>query len=109
MYNQAVKIELLYFDGCPSWSNAHDSLVESLEKLEISAEIALIAVETEQGAIEHKFTGSPTLKVDGADLFPTGQTDFSLGCRVYQTPQGLKGWPTKEMIIEKLTSIEVGD
>ena len=104
-----MKIELLYFDGCPSWSNAYDSLVESLRKLEISAEIALIAVETEQGAIEYKFTGSPTIRVDGADLFPTGQTDFSLGCRVYLTPEGLKGWPTKGMIIEKLASIEAGN
>jgi hypothetical protein len=46
-----------------------------------------------------------TLRVNGVDLFPTDQTDYALGCRVYQTPGGYQGWPTEEMLSEKLSSI----
>ena len=36
------------------------------------------------------------------DLFPTDQDQFALGCRIYQTSEGFKRWPTKEMLLEKL-------
>lgn len=102
MSDQIMKIELLYFDGCPSWESAHDTLITSMKKLNINEEITLIAVETEQEAINYKFTGSPMIRINGEDLFPTDQTSFALGCRVYQTPEGLKGWPTEEMILDQL-------
>jgi hypothetical protein len=102
MDKQKMKIELLYFDDCPSWKNAIDILKKSLEKLSIAQEVALTPVETQEEAEENEFTGSPTIRVSGVDLFPTGQTNFALGCRVYQTQEGFKGWPTEEMISEKL-------
>ena len=64
--------------------------------------IELIAVETQQAAEKYQFTGSPMIRVNGRDLFPTGQDQYALGCRVYETPEGIKGWPTKEMLREKL-------
>ena len=102
MTEQNLKIEFLYFDNCPSWKNALDILVQSLEKLGVSQNISLIPVETQEEAERYKFTGSPMIRVNGIDLFPTGQTDYALGCRVYQTRQGYKGWPTEEMVSEKL-------
>jgi hypothetical protein len=102
MSDMILKIELLYFDGCPSWENARDILIGSLKKLSITRDIKLIAVETEQEAVENQFTGSPMIRLNGEDLFPTGQTGFTLGCRVYQTPEGLKGWPTEEMILDQI-------
>ena len=107
MSDKILKIELLYFDGCPSWENALEMLTASMKKLNAAKDIRLIAVESEQEAVEHQFTGSPMIRINGVDLFPTGQTNFTLGCRVYQTPEGLKGWPTEEMIlglIERLYS-----
>ena len=45
------------------------------------------------------FPGSPTLRVNGGDLFPVPERHtWALGCRTYQTSEGLKGWPTREMI-----------
>lgn len=108
MSEQNMKIELLYFDDCPSWKNALDILDESLKKMSISQDVALIPVETQEEAVENEFTGSPMIRVNSFDLFPTTQTDYALGCRVYQTPGGFKGWPTEEMIIEKLKAILVG-
>ncbi|MCK4897183.1 MAG: hypothetical protein KAS38_00290 [Anaerolineales bacterium] len=105
MTKQNMKIELLYFDDCPSWQTALEILYVSLNQLGISQEVSLIPVETQGEAEENKFTGSPMIRVNGADLFPTGQTNYALGCRVYQTPDGFKGWPTEEMILHKLGTL----
>ena len=105
MSNNNNTIEVLYFDDCPSWKNAQTILIELLEKLEISPEIILIKVETEEEAIKNKFTGSPMIKVNGEELFPTGQENYALGCRVFQTPEGYRGMPTKEMLSEKLNNL----
>lgn len=103
-----MKIELLYFNDCPSWENALDLLYKSLKKKGIFEEVGLIPVETQEEAVEYEFTGSPTIRVNGSDLFPTNQTNYALGCRVYQTPEGLRGWPTEEMISEKLENTLIG-
>lgn len=105
MSDQIRKIELLYFDDCPSWENALEMLTASMKKLNLSKEITLTAVETVQEAVQYKFTGSPMIRINGEDLFPTDQTNFALGCRVYQTPEGLKGWPTEEMILDQMEKL----
>jgi hypothetical protein len=105
MTGNNLNIELLYFDDCPSWKNALDILKESLNNLDISQEISLISVETQEEAKENEFNGSPMIRVNGIDLFPTSQTEYALGCRVYQSPNGYKGWPTEQMVSEKLSSI----
>jgi hypothetical protein len=104
MADKNYRIELLYFDDCPSWKNARKVLKDSLTKLGISQDAILIRVETQEEAEENKFTGSPTIRINGEDLFPMEQDNYALGCRVYQTPEGFKGWPTEEMITEKLQS-----
>lgn len=99
------KIELLYFDDCPSWVDAKSLLEQIFSEAGQSPEIELIQVETQEEAEHHKFVGSPTIRINGADIFPTGQTHFALGCRVYQTPNGFKGVPTEEMLKERLEPI----
>ena len=44
-------------------------------------------------------TGSPTIRVDGEDRFPVPEgAGYALGCRMYATPEGLRGSPTEEMV-----------
>lgn len=104
MTDKSYTIELLYFEDCPSWKNARKILKDSLIKLGIPQEVILTQVETQEEADENRFSGSPTIRINGEDLFPMEQDHYALGCRVYQTPEGFKGWPTEEMIIEKLQS-----
>ena len=82
-------------------------LRKSLNKLGVSQEVTLIHVNTQEKAVENKFTGSPMIRVNGVDLFPTGETNYALACRVYQTPEGIKGWPTEGMILENLVRFGV--
>ena len=100
-----MKIEILYFNDCPSWKIVLRNLREILGKLEINSDISLVEVETHNEAMKYKFIGSPTIRINNIDVFPTKQNDYGLGCRVYQTPQGLKGSPTKEMIRKQVKKL----
>jgi hypothetical protein len=93
-------VTLLYFDGCPTYRVAEETLREVLseEGLEDVA-VDLVAVNTDDEARRTKFPGSPTIRVGGQDLFPVPERgDYRLGCRVYTTPDGLSGSPTKDML-----------
>ena len=96
-----AKVALLYFDGCPGYRKAEQSLKDALSREGIRSEVELVAVNTDEEAEALKFPGSPTIRVDGRDLFPSSaveRDDWHLGCRVYVTPDGLKDHPTEEMI-----------
>ena len=98
-----MKVELLYFDGCPGYETAQKTLIEVLADEGIEANVTLVAVNTDGEARRLRFPGSPTIRVDGRDLFPAPEReDWRLGCRVYATPEGLKGSPTTEMLREAL-------
>ena len=67
--------------------------------------VEMVAVNTDEEAERLRFPGSPTIRADGRDLFPAPEReDWRLGCRIYATPEGLKGSPTAEMLREALTN-----
>jgi hypothetical protein len=102
-----MKVEILYFDGCPAYLAAEKVVRGVLEERGMHAEVELVAVNTDEEAHRYRFPGSPTLRVEGRDLFPTGEReDWRLGCRVYATPEGLKGYPTAEMLWAALSAKE---
>jgi hypothetical protein len=97
-------IEVLYFDGCPSYGHAVALLREALTAERITAPIQLIRVETDAEAQRHAFYGSPTIRVNGEDIapLPAGATPH-LACRVYQGPDGqLAPVPTYETLVAAL-------
>src|SRR5829696_2113426 len=95
----AMQMEILYFDGCPTYLKAEKTLREVLEEEGLDAEVKLIAVNTDEEAQELLFPGSPTIRVDGEDLFPVpDRAEYALGCRMYAIPEGLKGSPTAKMV-----------
>ena len=96
------EIELLYFEGCPSWKTTHQYLKNILKNLDLDKKITLRNIKTNEDAVKFEFPGSPTIRVNQVDLFPIDQADYALRCRIYQTPNGLKGSPTKEMILKNL-------
>ncbi len=98
-----MEIGILYFDECPSYRTAEKTLREVLAKEGIEAEVDMVTVNNDEEAQRLRFPGSPTIRVDGQDLFPAPQrASYALGCRTYATPEGLKGSPTAEMLREAL-------
>ena len=100
-----MKVEILYFDGCPGCEGAQQAVQEALARRGMDdARLDLVAVNTDEDAERLKFPGSPTLRADGEELFPVPERRvLALGCRMYLTPEGLKGHPTSEMIEEALS------
>jgi hypothetical protein len=94
-----MRVELLYFDGCPTYRVAEKTLRGVLAQKDVEAEVELVAVNTNEEAQRLRFPGSPTICVDGEDLFPAPEgAGYALGCRMYATPEGLRGAPTAEMM-----------
>jgi hypothetical protein len=98
-----MKVEVLYFHGCPTYGTATKTLRAVLAEEGLEAEVQLVAVNSDEEAERLRFPGSPTIRVDGEDLFPVAaREDWRLGCRVYATPHGLRGSPTAEMLRDSL-------
>ena len=101
-----MKIELLYFDGCPSWKDGLDNLKAALKEEGITVSVDMIKVDDDEEANRLRFLGSPSFRVNGQDLWYEERDTYSLSCRVYPTPDGIKGYPTMAMLREKLSFIK---
>lgn len=95
-----MKVELLYFEGCPSYEALLPELRNLIASEAIAAEIELRRVETIEEAQRERFLGSPTVRVDGADVDPgaEGREDFGIKCRLYRSDDGLGHVPPQEWI-----------
>jgi hypothetical protein len=97
-------IEVLYFEGCPSFEHAIVLLRQALAAERISTPIRLIRVDTDAEAQRYGFYGSPTIRIDGADIAPL-PVDVTprLACRMYQSPDGqLAPVPAYETLVAAL-------
>lgn len=55
-------------------------------------------VDTLEEAERMGFHGSPSILVDGIDIFAEPDAGVGLSCRVYRTPDGPAGAPTIEQL-----------
>ncbi|MBI3952195.1 MAG: DUF2703 domain-containing protein [Acidobacteria bacterium] len=95
-----MKIELLYFDGCPSYQQALQNLKEVLVEEGLDVAVELVPVSSPEEAKARRFLGSPTIQIDGVDLEGPEAvgSGIGFGCRVYAHDGHLSGWPSKEHI-----------
>ena len=84
-----MRIELLWWDGCPSYPETLADLERVLHEEGVDADVEMVEVESDEQARSERFPGSPTIRVDGEDLLPPPETEpFSLTCRVYRLRDG---------------------
>ena len=100
-----MKIELLYFDGCPNYEALLPRLLGLLEDRGLDTDVELRPVETVEAAEAERFLGSPTVRIDGRDVEPgaDARTDFGLKCRIYRSPAGTSPVPREAWIVDALT------
>jgi len=92
-----MDITLLYFEGCPNWTTADERLRRlAVERPDLSVTHQLI--ETPEEAYRVGFLGSPSIRVDGVDVFAEPGAGVGLSCRRYLTPDGYQGAPTLEQL-----------
>jgi len=102
VHDEGMKLQLLYFDGCPNWHLADDRLQKALDELGSKVEVERVLVSTREEAEAWSFHGSPSVLVDGKDPFAERKADVGLSCRLYRTPAGPAGAPTVAQLVEVL-------
>ena len=76
-----MEVALLWWAGCPS----HPVVREQLGALGVA--FVEREIVDEDDAARERFPGSPTVRVDGEDLFPSDEPP-SLTCRIYRLADG---------------------
>jgi len=102
-----MKIELLYFEDCPSWQIALENIKSALRIEGLNVPVELIQILDNDDAGKKRFLGSPSIRINGIELWDEKREVYSLSCRVYATPEGIKGSPTVSMLqlaIHRVTS-----
>mgnify|MGYP001155479263 CR=1 FL=1 len=95
-----IKLELLYIDNCQNYYKMLKNVEEAIQGLENEVEFEKILIEDEKTASKFNFLGSPTLLINGQDLFGNkAPAKISLACRFY--PDGM---PSPEEIRKAITS-----
>lgn len=88
---EPVRVELLYWPGCPSHEKALAELRSAMSELgHDPGTIVVRELTTDADAEREHFVGSPTVRVAGVDIDPASAADHPVGlaCRVYRRRDG---------------------
>ena len=85
-----TRVELLWWEGCPSSGEAHELVRELMAEAGLDPDsLRSIEVATEDTAERESFVGSPTVRIDGHDVQPPENSEpIGLTCRVYHLRDG---------------------
>jgi hypothetical protein len=85
-----MRVELLWWEGCPSHPQALGELRDALRAEGIDEDVLEVRhIASDEEAQRMGFPGSPTIRVDGEDMFPPGPGEpLGLSCRVYRLRDG---------------------
>jgi len=87
-----MRVELLYWDGDPEYMTARQRLVEVLTEDAFETPIQMISVNSPDDARLLAFPGSPTIRIDGQDVYPAGADEPpALALRRYPPDDDLDG------------------
>jgi len=95
-----MKIELLYFEGCPSYQPALKYLKEIIKENKLDVQVKMVKIASNEDALKSRFLGSPTIRINDLDIEPGAQEigGFSMCCRLYLEDSQLKKYPSKNLI-----------
>ncbi len=95
-----MKIEILYFSGCPNYAPVVGRVREVLVQEGISADMIEVEVTDTDTAQQVRFLGSPSVRVDGQDVEHSARSAraFGLTCRTYVDNGNRAGVPPSEWI-----------
>jgi copper chaperone CopZ len=105
-----MKIEVLYFEGCPNHKPAIELVQQVLKEEAISAEVSEVNVSDASTAQELGFLGSPSVRVDGLDVESAARTvrDYGMMCRTYMVDGRREGSPSREMLRQAILEAQSG-
>lgn len=103
--DSTVRVELLWFEGCPNHIAAEALTRDVMAELGIAAPIIRVEVPDEETGIAVRFPGSPTVRINGRDIEPgfADCDDCTPRCRVYFVDGRMTGVPARDWIVKALT------
>ena len=73
----------------------------------VALKVSMLRVAEAQHARALLFHGCPSIRLAREKLFPGQPRAYGLFCRLYRTAEGLHGWPTVQMILQRLSAVGV--
>lgn len=103
-----MRVELLWWEGCPSYPETLADLERTLASAGLDSHVEMVEIESDEQARRERFPGSPTIKIDGEDIFPCPEGEpYSLTCRVYRLRDGRPSpTPDPEDLLEAIRRID---
>jgi hypothetical protein len=86
-----MRVELLYWEADPTYMSTRQRLVEVLSEDAFETPIQMVAVGNQDDAELLGFIGSPTIRIDGADIQPDPDANVGLHLRAYPADTNLDG------------------
>src|SRR5438105_8338290 len=107
---QKMKIEVLYFDGCPNHKPAVERVQQLLREEGAVAEVVEVNVSDASIAQKVGFLGSPSIRVNQLDVEPEARAarDYGMMCRTYAVDGRREGLPSREMLRQAIREANSG-
>jgi hypothetical protein len=101
-----MSVEMLRTEDCPHADEYLPRLRALLAGAGIDVPVEIRVVSDPDQARQERFLGSPTIRVDGRDVEPGGDQrhDYGLTCRLYAHPDGHRGVPRDEWVLDAVRS-----
>ena len=95
-----MKVKVLYSRDCPNLEATVDLVREIATDNELSLDLEIREIMSEEEGITSRFQGSPTIQVEGSDIEAEVRERLGIpsGCRLY----GTSGVPTRKLIEDAL-------
>jgi copper chaperone CopZ len=99
-----MKVQVLFFEGCPNHEPTVRLTREVLAELGLRAEIEEVEVKNSEDVQRWRFLGSPTVLVDGSDIEPSARrrADFGFCCRTFDG----SGVPPRVLLVQAFRACE---
>jgi hypothetical protein len=106
-----MKIEVLYFDGCPNHKPAVERVQQLVREERVSAEVLEVKVSGASIAQKVGFLGSPSVRVNGLDVEAEARTarEYGMMCRTYSVGGRREGLPSREMLRQAIREAALTD
>lgn len=105
-----MKIEVLYFDGCPNHKPAVERVRQLLREEGVSAEVLEVNVSDPSIAQRVGFLGSPSIRVNELDVEPEARAacDYGMMCRTYAVNGRREQVPSREILRQAIREASSG-
>jgi hypothetical protein len=103
-----VEIELLVLPDCPNEAIAVELITTAVAETRVRATVTRTTIASQDQARQRGFIGSPTILLNGSDPFAPPEAPVALACRLYSTPDGLRGVPGLRELRHALKRVAAG-